>query len=102
MSVVIIGGHDRMVCRYENICKECGCKAKVYTQAGKNLECQIGNPDLIILFTNPVSHKMAGIAKRSAERKNVTLIQSHCASCDALKTILNGRATALSAANRAV
>ena len=32
MSVVIVGGHDRMVCQYKKICKEHNCKAKVFTQ----------------------------------------------------------------------
>ena len=32
MSVVIIGGHDRMVCEYKKICKAYNCKAKIFTQ----------------------------------------------------------------------
>lgn len=32
MSVVIIGGHDRMVSQYKKICKNYNCKAKVFTQ----------------------------------------------------------------------
>lgn len=28
MSVVIIGGHDRMVCQYKKVCKQFNCKAK--------------------------------------------------------------------------
>ena len=36
MSVVIIGGHDRMVSQYKKICKEHSCKAKVCSSdAGK-------------------------------------------------------------------
>ena len=57
MSVVIVGGHDRMVCQYKKICKEHNCKAKVFTQMPAKLGNQIGSPDLIILFTNTVSHK---------------------------------------------
>ena len=30
MSVVIIGGNERMVCQYSDICKCYGCKAKVF------------------------------------------------------------------------
>ena len=48
MSVVIIGGHDRMVCQYKKICKEHKCKAKVFTQMPAKLSSQIGSPDLII------------------------------------------------------
>ena len=28
MSIVIIGGNERMVTRYENLCQDYGCKAK--------------------------------------------------------------------------
>jgi len=32
MSVVIVGGHDRMVRQYMDICKKFNCKSKVFTQ----------------------------------------------------------------------
>ena len=32
MSVVIIGGNECMVCQYEKICKQHGCKAKVFVR----------------------------------------------------------------------
>lgn len=32
MSVVIVGGNERMVCQYEDICKGFGCKAKVFAK----------------------------------------------------------------------
>jgi hypothetical protein len=89
MSVVIIGGHDRMVCQYKDICKEYGCKAKVYTQAESNLEGLIGRPDLIVLFTNPVSHKMAIIARKKAALYGIALAQSHSGSSSALRSILS-------------
>ena len=41
MSVVIVGGHDRMVSQYKKICKEYNCKAKVFTQiklSGNNIQ----------------------------------------------------------------
>ena len=62
MSVVIIGGHDRMVCQYKRICKEYNCKAKVFTQMSAKLGKQVGSPDLVVLFTNTVSHKMVKCA----------------------------------------
>jgi hypothetical protein len=88
MSVVIIGGNDRMVCRYRDICREYHCEAKIYTQPKSNLECLMGNPDLIVLFTNPVSHEMIKIAKKKAQAKAIPLVQSHCASCSSLRNVL--------------
>lgn len=73
MSVVIIGGHDRMVCQYKEICKQYKCKAKVFTQMTAKLSDQIGEPDLVILFTNTVSHKMVRCAVVEAERKMLKL-----------------------------
>ena len=32
MSIVIVGGHDRMVGQYKKICKSYKCKCKVFTQ----------------------------------------------------------------------
>ena len=89
MSVVIIGGHNRMTCQYKDICKEYGCKANVYTQPKNNLEGLIGQPDLIILFTNPVSHKMATVAKKKAAICGIALAQSHNGSGSALRNILS-------------
>lgn len=48
MSVVIIGGHDRMVSQYKKICKNYNCKAKVFTQMSASLDKQIGRPDLLV------------------------------------------------------
>ena len=89
MSIVIIGGHDRMNCTYKDICKEYDCQAKVFTQPIGNLETMIGDPDLIVLFTNPVSHKMIKTAKKQAKRKDIAIVQSHSGSGSALRNILS-------------
>jgi len=88
MNVVIIGGHDRLVCRYKEVCAQCGCKAKVFTQRSPCLGGSIGCPHLIVVFTGLVSHLAAKTAKELAADKNITLVQSHCASCNALRNIL--------------
>ncbi len=88
MSVVIIGGHDRMVCQYKKICKEHRCKAKVFTQMPANMGKQIGSPDLIVLFTNTVSHKMVKCAVEEAGKSNTDVVRSHTSSANALHEIL--------------
>ena len=47
MSVVIVGGHDRMVAQYKKICKSYKCKVKVFTHMGADFNKQIGCPDLL-------------------------------------------------------
>lgn len=88
MSIVIIGGHDCMVCQYKKICKEFKCKAKVFTQMPRNLKEQIGKPDLIVLFTSTASHKMVHCALVEAERGNVSIVRSHTSSGSALTKIM--------------
>ena len=89
MSVVIVGGHDRMVCQYKKICKEYKCKVKVFTQMCAKLDSQIGTPDLVILFTNTVSHKMARCAVAGAERAGAGIVRCHTSSGSALNEILS-------------
>jgi len=90
MSVVVVGGHERMECQYKDICAKYGCDAKIYTKQPCKMDCLLGNPDLMILFTNPVSHDMAKIVKKKASLSGIPLIQSHSGSGSALKKILEG------------
>ncbi|GHT78509.1 hypothetical protein FACS1894130_05220 [Spirochaetia bacterium] len=91
MNVVIIGGAECMKCQYRRICKEYRCKAKIFTNFEGGLSERIGNPDLIVLFTNPVAHDMARVARSKAAQSNITLVQSHCGSSNALKNILKNQ-----------
>jgi hypothetical protein len=88
MSIVIVGGHDRMVCRYKEICKSYQCKAKVFTHMTTDLKKQLGSPDLIILFTNTVSHKMVNSTVSEAKKGKVTVLRSHSSSGSALTGLL--------------
>lgn len=88
MSVVIVGGHDRMVRQYINICKNFQCKAKVFTQMPGNFKAQIGNADLVVLFTSTVSHIMANGAIQEVQKNNISIARSHSSSSSALKKIL--------------
>ena len=88
MSVVIVGGHDRMGRQYMDICKKFNYKGKVFTQLPGNFKGQIGQADLIILFTSTVSHIMVNGAVQEAERNNIAIERSHSSSSSALKRIL--------------
>jgi hypothetical protein len=88
MSIVIIGGHDRMVCQYRKVCKEYNCNAKIFTQMAGNLKEMIGSPDLVILFTNTVSHKMVKCVLSEVERSKTDVVRCHTSSKSALLEIL--------------
>ena len=75
MSVVIIGGNECMERQYQQICKKHGCK-------------QIGTPDLMILFTNTVSHKMVLSAVTEAKKNDVNIVRTHSSSAASLTSVL--------------
>lgn len=88
MSIVIVGGHDRMVCQYKKICKSFNHKAKVFTHMSADLNKQIGTPDMFVVFTNTVSHKLVKCAMDEAKRTNAQVIRCHTSSKAALTEIL--------------
>lgn len=88
MSVVIVGGNECMIRHYKELCGAYKCKAKVYPKMTAGLK-NIGTPDLLVLFTNTVSHKMIRCALSEAKGQNIKIVRSHSSSMAALKTILD-------------
>ena len=88
MSVVIIGGHERMERRYQKICEEYGCTAKVNTKEKGDIKKKIGSPDLLICFTTTVSHKMVHAASQEAKRGGFPIAHCHSSSGYALAEVL--------------
>lgn len=88
MNIVIVGGHDCMHCRYKKICKEYGCKCKVFTQYPANFQNQIGNPEMIVVFTKTVAHKMLKCACKQAERTGTEIKYVNSSSANALQEVL--------------
>lgn len=88
MSIVIIGGHERMERQYAEICSEYGCRAKVYTKESGALKKKLGTPDLLICFTTTVSHKMVNAVKQEARRSGLPIEHCHSSSAAALTQVL--------------
>ena len=88
MSVVIVGGNERMVCQYMDICKNHGCKAKVYVKENGSLKKKLGTPDYLLLFTSTVSHKMMLSASKEAKRNNIPIAYVPSSSASALHSVL--------------
>ncbi len=88
MSVVIIGGNECMVCQYKKLCKEYNCKAKVFAKYSEALKRSMGSPDLMVLFTNTVSHKMIKCALANTKGTDTVVVRSHSSSMAALRSIM--------------
>lgn len=91
MSVVIIGGNERMERIYEELCRVHGCKAKVFTKASGDISKKLGSADLFVLFTNTVSHNLVQTALKEARRCSADVERCHSSSLSALKGILQER-----------
>ncbi len=87
MSVVIVGGNECMTRQYKDICKEYGCKAKCYHKMKSGLK-DIGSPDLLVLFTGTMSHKMLRTALNETKGGKTLIARSHSGSASALRGIL--------------
>lgn len=88
MSVVVVGGNDRMATRYKDICKSYNCKAKVFTQMPSDFENKLGTPDLMVVFTSTCSHKMVNSVNQKSQKHDIPVARIHSASVSALKSIL--------------
>lgn len=77
-----------MVCQYEKICRDHGCKAKVFAKERSGFKKKLGNPDLMILFTNTVSHKMVNSAVTEAKRNKIQIARAHSSSAASLTNVL--------------
>ena len=87
MSVVIVGGNERMIRRYKELCQQYHCNAKVVIEMNGGLR-DIGSPDLVILFTGTVSHKMVNCALCGIRGQNIPVARCHSSSISALRNIL--------------
>ncbi len=90
MSVLIIGGNECMTRRYKDICAEYNCKATVCNRMNNSVR-RLGSPDLIILFTGTMSHKMLR-SVMSEVKEGTSIARCQTGSATALKGILDKHA----------
>ena len=82
MSVVIIGGNECMVRQYKDLCRKYQCDAKVIPKKQSSLK-GLGNPDLQVLFTGTVSHKLMRNALNEIKGSDIRITRSHTSSMSA-------------------
>ena len=88
MSVVILGGNERMERQYKDLGKEYNCKAKGYTKQASGFRNKLGSPDLMIFFTSCMSHKMVHSALGGMKGCDTVIERCQSASMCALREVL--------------
>ncbi len=79
-----------MIRQYEKVCHTYGYKAKVFAKENGNFKRKLGTPNLMVLFTNTVSHKMVKTALDVAKKNQIPVERLHSSSIAALDTMLAG------------
>lgn len=92
MSVVIVGGNECMVRKYKDLCQEYQCDAKVFAKNKGSLRNKVGSPDLLVLFTSTMSHRMVRCALSETKGTNTIVARAHTSSMAALRNILEEHA----------
>lgn len=85
MSVVILGGNECMERRYKELCQAYRCQAKVVTKTSGGLKNKLGSPDLMIFFTNTMSHKLVQGALSEMKGADTIIERCHTSSLSALR-----------------
>ena len=67
MKVVVLGGHDRMKSKVEELSKKYGLSIKFINQeTQQNIDQALTYADCVIVFTKLIGHNMVKLAKKYA------------------------------------
>lgn len=88
MCVTLIGGMDRLKAEYTSAAKEQGCDLKCIARNERNFASKIGAPDLLIVFTNKISHEARRKASEVAKNRSIPLRLAHSCGVSTLRECL--------------
>lgn len=89
MSIVILGGNECMERRYRDICAEYSCTSRVFVKPTGTLRHKIGSPDLMIIFTDMISHKAMQNALIEVRGTKTAVEHVRSGSASALRRVLD-------------
>ena len=74
--------------KYKDLCRPYQCTAKVISKMGGTLKNRLGSPDLLVMFTDTISHKLAQNALNETRGQDTVIVRSRPSSMSALGSIL--------------
>lgn len=82
MSIVLVGGMDRLEAKYLKEAKDAGMELRIFNQAKQNMGNRIKHADVVVIFTNKVSHQARHEAFTAAKRQGIPVVMHHaCGVC---------------------
>lgn len=93
MSITLIGGMDRLHSDYIAAAKSMGHKLRCIARNERNFQAKIGAPDMLIVFTNKISHEAKRKASEVAKNRGLPIRLIHSCGvstlCNCLKSNMN-------------
>ncbi|MDD2501541.1 MAG: DUF2325 domain-containing protein [Geobacter sp.] len=89
MSIVLVGGMDRLGEKYLHEAKKLGMDLRIFSQAEQNMGSKIKYADAVVIFTNKVSHHARNEAKSAAKKHGVPIFMHHACGVCTLRECLN-------------
>lgn len=82
MSIILVGGMDRLGEKYQKEAKELDMDLHIFSQAKHNMGSRIKHADAVVIFTNKVSHQARHDAFSAAKKQGIPVIMHHaCGVC---------------------
>lgn len=89
MTLLVVGGNERMKRDYINLGKEKGYKTKVILNMSSKALKDFGTPSAVVMFTSTVSHKLKTVVETQAKKKDIPVIRHYNNSKVSFKECLN-------------
>lgn len=85
MCVTLVGGMDRLKAEYMAAAREHGCSLRCVPRNERHFEGKIGNPDMLIIFTNKISHEAKRKASDLGRARGIPVCLAHSCGVSTLR-----------------
>lgn len=89
MSIVLVGGMDRLGDKYLKEARELGMDLKIFSQGKQNMEKRIKHADALVIFTNMISHQARHDAYGAAKKQGIPVVMHHACGVCTFRECLN-------------
>lgn len=89
MSIVLVGGMDRLADKYQLEAKRCGMDLRIFSQSEQKMFTSIKGADAVVIFTNKISHHARNEAVGAAKKHGVPIFMHHACGVCTLRECLN-------------
>ncbi|WP_018124801.1 DUF2325 domain-containing protein [Desulfovibrio oxyclinae] len=89
MCAALIGGMDRLKREYMNEAKKQGVKLKFFTGKERNISGSVGGVDLVVMFTNKISHKARNEVMGVVKSREIPMVMHHSCGVSSLRRCLH-------------